>query len=106
MRDPEAPIVIGMAGLHDRAISARPIPWAAIRDLHVWDGGARGGRCVVFDIDEEAARQAGVKLRVKNSAPVNRRFGYGYRIHTLGTNASIEGLTDAISPYATVKPAY
>jgi hypothetical protein len=103
LRDPKAPIAIGPAGLYDRAISGRPIPWNAIRDLHVWDGGARGGRCLVFDIEDNAARDAGVHLRVRNSAPVNRPFGYGYRVHTLGTNANIEALTQAIAPYATVK---
>jgi hypothetical protein len=103
LRDPKAPIAIGPAGLHDRAISGRPIPWNAIRDLHVWDGGARGGRCLVFDIEDNAARDAGVHLRVRNSAPVNRPFGYGYRVHTLGTDANIEALTQAIAPYATVK---
>lgn len=103
--DREEPIVIGPRGLHDRAISERPIPWRAIRDLHIWDGGSRGGRCVVFDLEPGAERSAGVNVRVRNSAPVNRRFGYGYRIHTLGTDASIERLTQAIAPYATVRPA-
>lgn len=101
----EAPITISATGLHDRAISARPIPWADLRDLHVWDGGSRGGQLVVFDVAAEAAGRAGVHARVRVATAANRPFGYGYRIHGLGTDASVDRLVAAIAPYAEVKPA-
>jgi hypothetical protein len=105
LRSNEAPITISAAGLHDRAVSARPIPWTDIRDLHVWDGGARGGKIVVFDLTAEAAERAGVHARVRVSTGVNRPFGYGYRVNGLGTDASVDRLIAAIAPYAEVKSA-
>ena len=101
MRDPENPITIGPAGLYDRAISERPIAWSDIRNLHVWDG--KGGPVVVFDLAEGAEERAGVYDRVRLSAPVNRPFGYDYRVHSIGTDATIEALVEAIAPYAKVK---
>jgi hypothetical protein len=101
MRDPENPITIGPAGLYDRAISERPIAWSDIRNLHVWDG--KGGPVVVFDLAEGAEERAGVYDRVRLSAPVNRPFGYDYRVHSIGTDATIEALVEAIAPYAEVK---
>ena len=103
MWDPEAPITINAAGLHDRAISARPIPWTDIRGLHVWDGGSRGGKLLVFDLAAEAAERAGVNARVRVSTAANRPFGYGYRVNGLCTDASVDKLVAAIAPYAEVK---
>lgn len=40
LRDPEPPIMIGPAGLHDRAISEQPIPWSDLRNFVVWEGAA------------------------------------------------------------------
>jgi hypothetical protein len=101
MRDPENPITIGPSGLYDRAISERPIAWRDIRNLHVWDG--KGGPVVVFDLAEGAEARAGVHDRVRLSAPVNRPFGYDYRVHSIGTDATIDALLAAIAPYAEVK---
>lgn len=102
LRDPEPPITIGPMGLHDRAISLKPIPWQDIRDLRVWNGG-RGGPVVGFELDDAAAERAAVRPRVKAAAAVNRPFGYGYRIHHMGTDANVERLVAAIAPYAEVR---
>jgi hypothetical protein len=102
MRDPANPITIGPAGLYDRAISERPIAWGDVRNLHVWADVTRGGPVVVFDLAEGAAERAGVHPRVQHTAPINRPFGYDYRIHSIGTDATIEALVEAIAPYAEV----
>jgi hypothetical protein len=102
LRDPENPIVIGPAGLHDRAISARPIPWQDIRNMHLWTG--KGGPVVGFDLSDGAAERAGVHPRVRFSVKFNRPFGYDYRIHSMGTDADIDQLVAAITPYAEVRP--
>ena len=101
MRDPENPITVGPAGLHDRAISERPIAWGDFRNLHVWDG--KGGPVVVFDLAEGAEERAGVFERVRLSVPFNRPFQYDYRVHSIGTDATIDALLAAIAPYAEVK---
>ncbi len=103
LRDKQSAITIGPDGLFDRAISTRPIAWNDIRNLFVWDELPRGGPVVVFDLAEGATERAGVFERVRLSAPLNRPFGYDYRIHSFGTNATIDALCGAIAPYATVK---
>lgn len=100
LADPEPAIVIGPAGLHDRAISERPIPWREIRNLTVWHG--RGGPVVAFDLADGAAERAGVKRGAHVSAAVSRTLGHNYHIRSMGTDASVERLVAAISPYAPV----
>lgn len=102
LRDPENPIVVGPSGLYDRALSARPIAWSDFRNLHVWTG--KGGPCLVFDLAEGAEERAGVHPRVRFSTKFNRPFGYTYRVHSIGTEASVERLVAAIAPYAEVRP--
>lgn len=102
MRDPEDPIVIGPAGLHDRALTVRPIPWTDVRNLRLSQYG-KGGPVVVFDLAEGAAERAGMPGRVRWTAAVNRPFGYDFHIHGMGTDASPERLAEAIAPYAEVK---
>ena len=99
MRDPENPIVIGPTGLHDRATSERPIPWNDIRNLYVWDS-VRGGPLVVYDLADGAAERSAVFTRVRLMARINRLFGYSYLVHSYGTDATIETLVAAITPYA------
>ena len=99
LTDAKAPIVIGPDGLHDRALSAQPIPWSEIRQLHVHDGG-KYGRSVVFDLDDEAAARVGIVPTARMAVGLNRPFGYGYRIHHGGTEATADTLTAAIAPYA------
>lgn len=101
LRDPEPPIVIGPRGIHDRAISLRPIPWSEIRNLAVHRG-ARSGPHIGFDLDDVAAELAEVRPRVRAASRANRVFGYGYRIHHMGTTANVERLIAAIAPYADV----
>ncbi len=104
LMDANPPIVVGPDGLHDRAVSRRPIAWGEIRDLHLWRGG-RGAAIVVFDLAEGAAERAGVRRTVKATASINRLFGYGYHVHALGTDATAERLVNAIAPYAEVAGA-
>jgi hypothetical protein len=102
LRDPEPPIVIGPRGIHDRAISLRPIPWTEIRNLAVHRG-SRSGPHIGFDLDEIAADVAEVRPRVRAAARVNRLFGFSYRVHHMGTTANVDRLIAAIAPYASVK---
>lgn len=100
--DPEDPIVVGPAGLYDRALSEQPIAWSDIRNLHVWRG--RGGPVVVFDVAEGASERAGIRKRALRAAIANRPFGYTHHVHSMGTDASTDRLIEAIAPYAEVKP--
>jgi len=101
LRDPEPPITIGPAGLYDRAISDRPIPWSDIRNLCLWEG--RGGPVVAFDLANGAGARAGVRQAAHVSAAVSREFGHNYHIRSMGTEATVERLIEAIAPYATVE---
>lgn len=100
LRGPDDAIVIGPAGLHDRLISDRPIPWPAIRNIHVRPT-ARGGSIVAFDLDDET--RTGVHWWPRLGEPVNRLLGYGYYILVMGTDASVERLAAAILPFAPVE---
>ena len=100
LRGPEAAIVIGPAGLHDRLISDQPIPWPAIRNIHVRPT-ARGGSIVAFDLADEA--RTAVHWWPRLGEPVNRLLGYGYYILVMGTDASVERLAAAILPFALVE---
>jgi hypothetical protein len=102
LRDPHAAIVIGPAGLHDRMLSARTIPWSAISGVAIRTA-ARGGRFVVLEIAPAAARTAGIRFGAAVEAPINRALGYpGYRIHMLGVKADPDSLVAAMSPYVAV----
>ena len=104
LRDADNPIAIGPAGLHDRALTSRPIPWADIRNMRVMNTG-KGGVIVCFDLAGGAAERAGMPARTRMTAAVNRPFGYDFHIHTLGTDATVERLVGAIAPYAEVRRA-
>lgn len=105
MRDLDPPIVIGPAGLHDRWVSERPIPWEQIRRIMVLSGG-RGGPYIVFDLSEEDADRAGVwPLRHEMGRLSRRIAGYGFRIHHTGTEATPALLVEAIRPYREVERA-
>ncbi len=99
--DPQDPITIGPAGLHDRALSENPIPWSDIRNLRVWHSG-RGGPVVVFDVAEGADARAGIHPRARRAAIANRPFRYTHHVHHMGTDASVDRLVEAIRPYADV----
>jgi hypothetical protein len=102
LRDPHAAIVIGPAGLHDRMLSARTIPWSAISGVAIRTA-ARGGRFVVLEIAPAAARTAGIRFGAAVEAPINRALGYSaYRIHMLGVKADPDSLVAAMSPYVAV----
>ncbi len=102
LRDPHAAIVIGPAGLHDRMLSARTIPWSAISGVAIRSA-SRGGRFVVLDIAPAAARTAGLRFGAAVEAPINRALGYSaYRIHMLGVKADPDSLVAAMSPYVAV----
>lgn len=102
LRDPENPITVGPAGIHDRALSERPIAWDDIRHLHLWTG--RGGPVVVFDLADGADQRAGILPRARRAAIANRPFGYTHHVHVMGTDASLDRLLGAIAPYAEVRP--
>lgn len=98
LRGPEAAIVIGPDGLHDRIVSARPIAWSDIQNLRARPGG-RGGTIVVFDLREGAEARAGVTFRARWSVGMSRPFGYSYAIRHGGTEADPEKLLAACRPY-------
>jgi hypothetical protein len=100
--DPENPIIVGPAVLHDRALSERPIAWSDIRNLRVWHSG-RGGPVVVFDVAAGANQRAGIRQRAQVAAIANKPFRYTHHVHAMGTDASIDRLVAAIAPYAEVK---
>lgn len=100
LRNPEDAIVIGPAGLHDRLISDQPIPWPAIRNIHVRPT-ARGGSVVAFDLADEA--RTAIHWWPRLGEPVNRFLGYSYYILVMGTDASVERLAAAILPFAPVE---
>jgi hypothetical protein len=100
LRDPRPPVVIGPAGLHDRAVSERPVPWSAIGAVAIRYA-YRGGRFVAFDIAPHALDASGVRLGARIEAAVNRALGYpGYRIHMVGVDADPDRLLAAIAPHA------
>lgn len=101
LRDPQAPITIGPTGLHDRIVSAQPIPWRYISNVAVRHVG-RGGNIVIFDLAPEAIAACGVRRRMRAMAVVNAAFGYTYRLHQMGTDATPERLVAAIQPHAAV----
>jgi hypothetical protein len=104
LRDRHAPITIGPDGLHDRIISARPIPWSDILGLRIWPS-PRGGPAIVFDLADGGEERAGVFRRARVEVGANRAFGYTYQIHAMGTDAGIDRLIEAIKPYAEVRDA-
>ncbi len=100
MRGQGPPIVIGPDGLHDRAVTARPVRWRDLRDLAVLR--ARGAY-VAFEIAPEAVDSVGVRPRRRIEAAFNRALGYpGYQVHMMGTDATIDRLVAAITPHASV----
>jgi hypothetical protein len=102
LRGGQAPIVIGPAGLHDRELSERPVPWSAISSVAIRTA-PRGGRFVVLEIARGAVDASGVRLAPRVEAPCNRALGYpGYRIHMLGVNADPDSLVAAMAPYVAV----
>ena len=101
LRSPEPPITIGPGGLHDRAISARPIPWGDIANLQVWNG--QGGPVVAFDLAEGAGERAGVRPGAHVSAAISRLSGHNYHIRSMGTDATMARLVEAIRPYAEIR---
>jgi len=104
MHDPADAITISPAGLHDRALSERPMAWSDIIDLRLQPAG-RGGPVIVFDLAEGGAERAGVWPRILRAARLNQRMlGFSYRIHHTGTEADAGSLVWAITPYAEVKP--
>lgn len=101
LRDPQPPITIGPAGLHDRIVSTRPIPWRHVSNLAVHHVG-RGGNIIIFDLAPEATDACGVRRRMRAMAMINKAFGYSYRLHQMGTDATPERLVAAIQPHAAV----
>jgi len=101
LRDPQPPITIGPDGLHDRAISARPIPWRDIANLQVWNG--QGGPVLAFDLAEGAGERAGVRRGAHVSAAISRLSGHNYHIRSMGTDATMARLVEAIRPYAEIR---
>jgi hypothetical protein len=102
LRDPEDPIVIGPAGLRDRALAPETMPWRDLSAIRVMTSG-KGGTYVCFDLAEGAMERAGMPWRMRVSRPVNRLFGhYDFHVHTIGTDASPDRLADAIAPFAEV----
>jgi len=99
---PDDAIVIGPAGLHDRLISAEPIPWRSLRDIRVARG-ARGASVVAFDLEGEERQD--IHRWPRLAEPVNRAFGYGYYVFVMGTEASVERLGAAIEPHAPIRRA-
>ncbi len=103
IRDRHPPITIGPNGLHDRIISPRPIPWDDIRDLHVWSS-PQGGPVLAFELAEGAEDRAGIYRRARIEVGFNRAAGgYSYQIHSIGTDAGIGRLVEAVRPYAEVR---
>jgi hypothetical protein len=101
LRDPETPITVGPAGLHDRALSEAPIAWRDIVEPRILHTG-RGGDILAFDLVEGGEERAGVYRRVRATAEVNRRFGYGYQVHCMGTDAWPQTVAAAMAPYVHV----
>ncbi len=99
LRGPEDAIVIGPTGLHDRSISHEPIPWQAIRNIHIAKG-ARGSSVLAFDVDDDARHDILWWPRV--SGPINRAFGYGYYVFVMGTEANVTRLAAAIARHSIV----
>ncbi|MCB1487656.1 MAG: hypothetical protein KDJ88_09375 [Bauldia sp.] len=105
IRDRHPPITIGPNGLHDRIISPQPIPWEDIRDLRIWSG-TRGGPVLAFDLAEGAADRAGIYRRARVEAGFNRAAGgYSYHVHSVGTDADIDRVVEAVRPFAEVRDA-
>ena len=101
LSDPEPPITIGPAGLFDRALSAQPIVWRDIANLHIWRG--QGGPVVAFDLADGAGERAGVRRGAHVSAAISRLSGHNYHIRSMGTDATMARLVDAIRPYAEIE---
>jgi len=102
LRELRPAIVIGPAGLHDRELTARPVPWSAISGVTIRFA-SRGGRFVMMEIAPDAAAAAALTFGAQIGAPVNRALGYPpYRIHMLGVKADPDGLAAAMAPYIEV----
>jgi hypothetical protein len=101
IRDPEMPITVGPAGLHDRALSEEPIAWSDIVEPRLLRAG-RGGVILAFDVAEGGEERAGIHGRARAAAEVNRRFGYGYQVHCMGTEAWPQTVAAAMAPYIRV----
>ena len=66
-------LVISPQGLHDVRVSARPIPWTAVRDLRTW--GYKGQKILVVDIDPEVEKGIGVTRTAAWTRAPNRKLG-------------------------------
>jgi len=97
----EDAIVIGPAGLHDRLLSAQPLPWRAIRNLHIRPV-RRGRRILAFDLADDHG--AGIHWWPRIGAPINRLFGYDFYVLTMGTDADVDSLVAAVTPFVSVRP--
>lgn len=89
LRDPEPPITIGPAGLHDRAISDLPIPWSDIGDLRVWDGKGGPSWCSILPRTARSTPASGARHTL-------RRFSAA-RSDTASTSAAWEPTRPSIA---------
>jgi hypothetical protein len=98
-------IVIGPGGLHDRRISAKPVPWADIARVEVVRS-AKGMVSVMFEIVPAGEARAGIYGGPRFKSRINRAFGFpGYDLIRVGNDASAEGLIAAIQPFKPVRNA-
>jgi hypothetical protein len=98
-------IVIGPGGLHDRRISAKPIPWPDIGRVEVIRY-SRGGVSVMFDIVPARAESYGIYAGPRFKSHINRGLGFpSYDLIRVGNDSTVEGLIAAIAPFKPVKNA-
>jgi len=98
-------IVIGPDGLHDRRISAKPVPWPDIARVQVVRS-AKGMVSVMFEIVPAGEERAGIHRGPRFKSRINRALGFpGYDLIRVGNDSSVDGLIAAIQPFKPVRNA-
>ncbi len=95
-------IVVATAGLTDRILHDRPIPWADM-DKPKLRPSSRSSWQLMFDLTPETEERLGIDENRRKYAALARSFGYrSYRSNFLGTTATQKTMGAALAPHVDV----
>ena len=92
-------LTVSPAGLHDTRVSARPIPWTAVRHFHTWSFNRQ--KILVVAIDPEVEKSIGLTRTAAWTRGPNRKLGAdGLSVTTQGLKISYARLFNLACAYA------
>jgi hypothetical protein len=102
--DPPPPIAITPDGLFDRGLANSPIPWDAIANAQIVR--VKGGENVMFHVRSGYPGLPRFRRLARIMRGLNLAFGLPpYQVMQFGTDASVEKLVAAMTPYISIAGA-